>query len=263
MEKNQMTQNNYNFNLVNCDTDSITITKPNGDAFTETEKRSLLDELNSLFPELINWADDGYFQKFIVIKAKNYVMWDGKKLKYKGSGIKDQKKERALQEMLHELIRALIDEKQTSDLVNIYHKYIIESQNISDINRWSKKVTVTKKLMESTRKNETKVADAIKGENFSEGDKVWIYDTIDGMVQKFTKGEPEFYKTGEPRMVENKTTKLVKYWNKDENKAHYLQRVYKTLAILKNIIPMKEFINYSIKKNKPQLDVLLLTNVLK
>jgi len=66
----------YNFILTNADTDSIMVNKPDGSEFTEQEQHDLLEELNGLFPELINFAPDGYFRKTIVFKAKNYVMFD-------------------------------------------------------------------------------------------------------------------------------------------------------------------------------------------
>jgi len=243
----------HNFLLVNADTDSITVCKPDGSDFSDQEKIDLLQSLNSLFPEKIKWADDGYFKKFVVIKAKNYIMFDGKKIKYKGSAIKDQKKEKALQEMLQEIIKCILDDN-IAEIKNVYDKYIYESQNIKDINRWSKKVTVTKKLFESERKNETKIAEALKNENVSEGDKIWIYDTIDGEVQKVVKGVPQTYKDGTPKMEQNKTTKLVKYWQNDEDKDHYLKRVYSTLKILKNIINLEDFTDYSKKSNKKALE---------
>lgn len=74
----------YNHILIGADTDSVLINKANGDPWTEEEREEFLNNLNSLFPEKINFEDDGYFAKVIVLKAKNYLLWDGKKAKIRG-----------------------------------------------------------------------------------------------------------------------------------------------------------------------------------
>jgi hypothetical protein len=86
-------------------------------------------------------------------------MYDGNKLSYKGSAFKSATKEKALSDLLKEVIEALIFETDTP--VNIYHKYIKEALNITDIKRWAVKKSITKKILEGTRKNETKVLDAL------------------------------------------------------------------------------------------------------
>jgi DNA polymerase elongation subunit (family B) len=82
------------YQLVNVDTDSFSYTK--GREVSKKEFDADIEEINTMYPEKIKWEDDGYYKKVIVIKAKNYVLDDGKKVKYKGSAITDQKKEPAL-----------------------------------------------------------------------------------------------------------------------------------------------------------------------
>lgn len=64
------------FELVNCDTDSISFCRRDGGEITDSEREKLLNDLNSLFPNQILWEDDGYFKTMIVVKAKNYIMYD-------------------------------------------------------------------------------------------------------------------------------------------------------------------------------------------
>ena len=91
-------------------------------------------------------------------------------------------------------------------------------------------------------------------ENYSEGDKIWIYDAIDGEVQDVKSGEPVFYKkTGEPKMIPNRILKVKELWNKDENKMHYVGRVYKTTEILKNVLDMTQFPKYTLKSKQKEL----------
>ena len=44
--------------------------------------------VNKLFKDGISWEDDGYFKKLIVVKAKNYILFDGMKVKIKGQAFK-------------------------------------------------------------------------------------------------------------------------------------------------------------------------------
>lgn len=99
----------YNLTLINADTDSITVCKADQSPLSEEESSNLLKELNSLFPEKIVWADDGKFEKVIVFKAKNYVLWDGKKLKTKGSALRSGNRETALREFINETVACILN----------------------------------------------------------------------------------------------------------------------------------------------------------
>jgi hypothetical protein len=72
--------NKYNFNISVTDTDSISFCKKDKSGFSETERKALLDELNEISPEMMIWEDDGYYDTIIVFRAKNYALWDGKKI---------------------------------------------------------------------------------------------------------------------------------------------------------------------------------------
>ncbi len=67
----------------------------------------------------------------------------------------------------------------TNDIIDIYHKYIKETHNITDIKRWSTKKTITKAVLDCKKKNpearlnERKVYDAVKDiSGLQEGDKL-------------------------------------------------------------------------------------------
>jgi DNA polymerase elongation subunit (family B) len=245
------------YTLINGDTDSISYC--NYSSFTKQEFENEIKEINSLFPELINFESDGVFSKFIVVKAKNYIMLEEGKTKYKlkGSSITDQKKEPALREFLEKMIDCLVYDKQ-DQLVNVYNTYVKESQNIQDISRWATKKTITKAVFESDRSNETKILEALEGESIQEGDKVYLFSTINGEKQKIEKGMPVFLKDGTPKMIPNKILKLSKNWIPgEEDKEHYLNRVYSTLEIMQNVIDINQFIDYGLKKNKHLLLELL------
>jgi DNA polymerase elongation subunit (family B) len=243
------------YDLVNVDTDSFSVT--NGNKMSKEKAESELDNLNSIYEDLITWEKDGEFDNFVVIRAKNYVMNESGKIKYKGSGLKDQKKELALQEFLHECIDDIMF-NNSNKILDIYHTYIREAMNMKDVSRWVVKKTVTENLFESSRANETKVVDAIErsSTNVNMGDKIWVYSAIDGEKQAVVKGEPKFYKDGTPKMIPNKILKMQSEWAGDEDRLHYVERVYKTLMILENLLDKDQFIDYSKKSNKKLLEKL-------
>ena len=256
---------NHNFNISGFDTDSLTINKYNGEEFTKEEINSLTIELNSLFPELIRWEFEFYIPKIIVVKSKNYILFDGKKIKTKGSSIRDQKKEPALREMIDEIINAFVYDKQET-LVDIYHKYIREALNITDITRWSSKKTITEAIIKCKgwtqediqekrlRKQEVDVWEAIKHhDDLQEGNKVWVYPAI--LDRKIL---TTIQKNGKIKEKEELIygLKSIENWNNDEDKEHLILRVYDTVCIFENILDMTQFVDYTIKKNKHLLETL-------
>lgn len=267
-----LTLNDYkhhDFIIVNGDTDSITIKKKDESVFTEQERINLINEINSLLPPLINYEDDGYFEKMVVVKAKNYVLYDGKKIKYKGSSFKDAKKEPILKQLMKDVIeQGLIHE--TRDWSEIFKDYIEDSKNITkdNIDQWSTKKSITETVFESTRLNETKIVDAIKNMNLKVGDKAYLYNAIDGKIQNgYTKLKANDIKTLGlikknlldscehslkstcpecnpdmyiPKYIDNKILKHVENFNNDQDVDHYIQRCYATIEILSNVLDMEK-----------------------
>lgn len=218
----------HNFNLINCDTDSIMVNKPNGEQFSQDELTNLLNELNSLYPETIVFEDDGYFQSVIVLKAKNYITYDGKKIKIKGSGLRDTKREAALREMISKIIDSLLFEE--TNLLDIYNRYIKEAMNVTDIKRWAAKKTITASVLDPQRTNEQKVLDALKDSEYSEGDKRWFFFTEDDSLC------------------------LVERFTGSYNRLRLVEKVYKTISIFSSVIDISQFPKYHLKKNKALLE---------
>jgi DNA polymerase elongation subunit (family B) len=245
------------YTLVNVDTDSFSIT--NGTKLSRDDFAQELNHLNALYSQLIRWEDDGIYEKVIVIRAKNYVLVKNGKIKIKGSAITDQKKEPALAEMLKKMVDALLT-NSAATLPTIYETYIKEAMNIKDISRWSTKKTVTKSVLQPTRLTEQKILNAIHGtidagivEGIQEGDKIWLYNAIDGQKQDIRKGEKIYYRDGSPKMIDNCILKDRRLWNEDEDVMHYINRVYDTVFILANVINIDEFMRYGLKSNRDKL----------
>ena len=203
-----------------------------------------------------DWEDDGQFDKVLVVKAKNYVLVEGDKVKVKGSSLTDSKKEPALLELLNKLITDLLDHKG-ANVKDLYERYIKEANQMEDDTRWATKKSIKDKVLNPQRTNEQKVLDAVKHLNPREGDKFYVYTAIDGEKQDVKKGEPVFNKKGEPKMVKNSILKVVEEFANDEDTEHYTKRVYMTLDILKNVVDMEQIIKYHLKGNSGKLEELL------
>lgn len=244
----------HDFKLVNCDTDSIMFCRSDMSDFTDKEQDKLIDELNTYYPETIKFEHDGYYPSVICLKAKNYVLYDGKKIKLKGSGIKDQKKESALREMLSELIADLIH-NNGAHVADLYKDYVREALKPTDIKRWSQKKTLTKSVIQSAtdpeaRKNERVVWEAIQNKKLQEGDKFYVYPAI---LEKKVEETP--LKSGKVKVKEIIKTGLKAYedWQQDHDSIKLVERVYDTALILQNVVDENLFINYSLKRNQPLL----------
>jgi len=214
------------FTIVNCDTDSISYSAHEGFAWSEETRKSLIADLNSLYPARIRFEDDGFYETVIVFKAKNYAMYDGKKLKTKGSALKDAKKELALKEMQLEIIWSIIrNESSVTDIYNKYIKKVRDGISKDEIKLWCSKKTLTEKIWSSERTNESKVKDAIEGTEYKESDKIWTYFKEDGSLG----------------LMENYTY--------DYDKPKMYEKIYKSVNIFENVLPEDLFINYKLKKN--------------
>lgn len=235
-----------NFVLVNADTDSIMISKPDGKPWTKEEESSFLKSLNKQFPEKITWDHDGLFDRVLVIKSKNYVLLPQgeNKIKTKGSALRDQKASKKIRAFKDELVQLLINEK-TDELVNLYNKYAKEINDIQDIAPWCKKVGISSKILnceghevyskeekklKGIRANESKVYDALQGRKVQEGDKVYIFFKEDG------------------------TLSMVEDWSGDYSKDALFKLLFSSTKIFKNVLDVTQFPNYSLKKNKKVLE---------
>lgn len=176
----------------------------------------------------MDWADDGYYKKVIILKAKNYILQDfNGKITYKGSALKSSKTEPALKEFLYAIIQTILDEKYAYS--DIYEKYVAEILNVQDISRWASKKSLTSTTYESKRANETKIIDAIAGTEYKEGDRIFTY----------------FDKEGNLKLVEN--------YNNDHDIPRLLKKLYTISKLFDSILPEDTFINYGLVKNNGRI----------
>lgn len=219
----------HNFTLSTCDTDSITICKPDGSDFSKDEISSLTEELNSMYPELISWDLEPKIDKMLVIKTKNYVLCEEGKIKHKGSSLRDPKLEPALREFLGRIVDAILNEN--TNFSDIYNEYVKEAMNVKDIKRWSSRKTISSKTLESERTNESKIRDAIEDTEYVEGDRIFVFFNSDESLS------------------------LVEKFNGDYHKDKLLKKLFETGKRFSTVLNTKElFKNYALKKNKKELE---------
>jgi DNA polymerase elongation subunit (family B) len=242
------------FNISNIDTDGISIYSEK--KLTDDDRKDIVKRINSIYPDTIQFEDDGYYDKFIVLKAKNYIMKTVEgKITLKGSSLKASQKEPILKLLQDDIVNCLLNDKLDT-LIDIYTDYVKKALTIDDISKWATKKTVTKAVLDcrinpSARLNERKIYDALIGTNPQEGDKVYLYPAV--LSQEV---EEIIQKNGK---VKTKVTKVVglkrvDQWDVDHDVDKLIERIYDTLSIFENIIDMDKFINYNLVKNKGLLE---------
>lgn len=225
------------FTVPKGDTDSITIYK-NGEKFEAKEIDDLIVEINSLLDEHINFELDAVYEAIVVFKAKNYAYREKKKdgtdkIVIKGSALKASTKSTALKEYINDTINDLLYLKTVEEMQNNYHKYVKEAVNIDNISRWASRKTLSSTMLKSTRANETKVIDALRGSAYVEGDRFYT-----------------FFKPDD-------TLCLVENFDGTYNKTKMLSSLHDTVSIFDTILDVKaSFPNYALKKNQKLLETL-------
>lgn len=217
--------------IVNADTDSFSFT--DGEKWNKEDIDECLEALNEGFPEKIVWEDDGYYDKFVVVKAKNYIMlknkaWltkDENPLTIKGSALKATMKEPALKNFIGDIIKTILNGKVK--YANLYKFYVRDILNISmdTIANWCSKKTITKAVLQPKRTNEQRIFDAIKGKRVQEGDKIHVF------------------------FEDEKTLRCKEDFNGIYAKKKLLGKLFNTAKIFESILDMKDFPNLTLKRN--------------
>jgi hypothetical protein len=222
----------HDFTVMSVDTDALMFCKKDQSEFTEQERKDLLEEINSYFPDLIKFSDDGYYQSVIVLKGKTYALYDGKSIKIKGSALKASNKEIALRQFVENAISYMLTDRK-DEIINLYNELAKEAVNVTDIHRWVSKKTITEKVLKPEHTTQLKIYNLIKDKDVQNGDKVWVYFKPDGDLM------------------------LEENFDGNYNKDKLLERLYKTVEILSSVLDIAKFPNYKLKKNKKSLEILL------
>lgn len=223
----------YNFTFILSDTDSVTFSKPDGSSFTKEEEQRLVNEINEMLDPEIRFESNGTYQRILITKAKNYVLFNPDDTTIKGSALKATSKEPRLKQFIDDIINTFLriddevlrEEKQ----IELYNGVALEIMNIKDIGPWCSKKTVTDKILNPVRSNEQNVLDAIGNKHVQEGDKVYV-----------------FYE-------DDKTLALGENFNGNYSTGRLLDKLFKTIKIFDSVLNIEKFPNYKLKKNNKLL----------
>ncbi len=216
------------FNIVNLDTDSFSFASK--DKFNKDDYERFRLELNALFDKQISWEDDDFFKKFIVLKAKNYILqYEDGKLKIRGSALTDTKKELYLQGFINKIIDLLL-KGHKDQIFDVYRSICFNLKNNKfDIKQLLKKVKISDAVLNSQRKQETDILDAVVQANIEPqlGDRYMVYRTIDDKLEIF-----------------NEINGL------NVNIETYIEKTFNTLQTFENVIDLDLYPDYTLKRNQ-------------
>lgn len=228
-----------NYQIVNVDTDSFSFTTERGTGkrhkMSEAAFEAFIKLLNQQFDEMIKWENDGVYDKFIVVKAKNYVLKRGDKITIKGSGLKATMKEPAFRRFIEQTIQLILEGRYEWIKPNyLDHVGRISGLSVrSGIDDYCSKKTITKAVISPKRTNERRIREALRGRPCEEGDKIRV-----------------FFKT--PTELA-----LAEDFDGTYCATTLYKKLYMTIKIFKSILDIKEFPNFALKKNQTILKELI------
>ena len=234
------------FQVVNGDTDSISFTVPQLDG---DYLKGLLKEVNALMLEGIRFEDDGFFPKFVILKAKNYIMLTPEgKIKIKGSALKSSKIEPGIKSFHNRCIRALLS-LSDEPLVDAYKNICRDLASLNSVAEWSSKKTISEKTVTGSKKMKkdgtypvNKMLNALKGTHFQLGDKFNFYTTNVGTLKLEEHYDPV---------------------NPDHDLKKLLAKIYKAAAVFDNVSPeLKARTNYGLSTKAKEFNKMVRKKVL-
>lgn len=235
------------YEIVLVDTDSIKYYCPQ-EPLTSEVTAANTDEVNALFPSGIKWDDEGIYKVFVVVKSKNYIMVDSKdRVKLKGSSMKSSKLEPSLKGLQKEIIDMLISSVlefggNHESIQTIYERHSTNAAKIKDITPWASRKAISERTVNSTRKNEKLLIEALAGEPYQLGDRFEFYYTRDGLLKLSGKYDPS---------------------KPDHDVKRILGKIYKTCQVFANVADTESLINFTLSKHAKEYNDMVREKVLK
>lgn len=213
--------------IANADTDSISFCFKDERDITIEIQDNLISQLNENYPQLIKWENDGYFKGMLVLKAKNYALYDGNKLILKGATLRASSKEIALKELSLRMVNKILGiSEEIISVESMYSEYVNEIKNLTKIDRWAIRKTMSDKILKSERTTEKKLFSAVEGEQLTQGEMFFVYyDNKDDL-------------------------KLTKEFSGDHNENKMYEKAYSTIQAFSEVIDVSKCLNYKLKRNK-------------
>lgn len=218
--------------VVLCDTDGVLFKYPEG--MSKSDVNALIQEISDSMPVGIEIDNDGFFDKAIAYKPKNYALLPAgaDEFKVKGVSLKGRSKEPFLLEFLQRQLQYIFDgdvQAAHDDYMNLTRQ--IAAKNLS-VDALSKRARVKMNL-------DTYVEKKVEGDENQlpqyevalRADKIHDYDVLKGDMFRYYigGGNAKHYKS-------YKRARLVEEYDNDENVYHYLDRLKTTVEILQEMV---------------------------
>lgn len=234
--------------IVNADTDSISFVRGNSVTMNEC-----LDQINALTPDKIIWEDDGRYDSVIVVKAKNYLLKTGDKIKIKGSALKATMKETALRDFLEDSLKLMLN-RDLDGVMELYMDNVDRIKYLKDISPWCSKKTITESVLNKTTTAQARILAAVQGIRVQEGDKIRVFFKSEKEVCL----QENFDGTYDADRLYEKLYKTVKVFEPIlEKELGYKDKVVKKTGEVKKVPLWKDrFPNFKLKGNKNKLEEL-------
>lgn len=193
--------------VVEIDTDGVYF-QPPAHVHTQDEERAFVEQVGTVLPEGIRLAYDGRYKAMLSIKTKNYVLqgYDGK-LVFKGASLRSRADEKFGRDFLNRAIEYLLNgepEKVAEDYQQLA-KQILNGD--IDISQLCRRERITDK---SKQPNHPLYALA---KRFQIGDYIMVYRKQDNSLG------------------------LLEEYTGDEDREHYVDKLYKFAARLQDLFP--------------------------
>lgn len=193
--------------VVEIDTDGVYF-QPPAEVQTEADEIAFVEKAGAVLPEGIRLAYDGRYKAILSLKTKNYVLqgYDGK-LTFKGSSLRSRADEKFGREFLNNAIQWLLN-GEPDRVVEEYQQLSREILNGTvDIDQLCRRERITQKSKQPHHPLYS------LAQRFQIGDYIMVYRKRDG------------------------TLGLLEEYAQDEDRAHYVDKLYKFAARLEPLFP--------------------------
>lgn len=193
--------------VIEIDTDGVYFQPPEG-VETEAQEQAFVAEVGKHLPEGIRLVHDGRYKAMLSIKTKNYVLqgYDGN-LTFKGASLRSRADERFGREFLNRAIEWLLEEKLeevSKEYLRLARALLSGEVPIEDLCR-------RERITEKSRQNHHPLRNLAS--RFQIGDYIMVYRRKDG------------------------TLGLLEEYAGDEDREHYVEKLYKFASRLEDLFP--------------------------
>ncbi len=193
--------------VIEIDTDGVYFHPPEG-VETEQQEQAFVAEVGKTLPEGIRLVHDGRYKAMLSVKTKNYVLlgYDGS-LTFKGASLRSRADERFGREFLNRAIEWLLEgkpERVSEEYIRLARAILNGEVPIEDLCR-------RERITEKSRQDHHQLRHLAP--RFQIGDYIMVYRRTDGALG------------------------LLEEYNGDEDREHYVEKLYKFASRLEELFP--------------------------